>query len=65
MVYFFFPETARLSLEEIAAKFGDDVAVHITDATKEERDKLDRAIEHQKDSGAVKVDHVGPVEKVV
>lgn len=40
-VYFFFPETARLSLEEIAAKFGDDVAVHVNDATDEQRKELD------------------------
>ncbi|KAF2466989.1 general substrate transporter [Lindgomyces ingoldianus] len=44
MVYFFWPETARLSLEEIAKKFGDEVAVHVNDATEEERQKLDRAL---------------------
>jgi Sugar (and other) transporter len=41
IVYLFFPETARLSLEEIAAKFGDDVAVHVNDATDEQRKELD------------------------
>ena len=41
IVYFFFPETARLSLEEISAKFGDDVAVHINDVSEEQRRELD------------------------
>jgi hypothetical protein len=41
MIYFFWPETARLSLEEIAAKFGDDVAVHINDIPEDQRRELD------------------------
>ncbi|KAJ4854662.1 sugar transporter domain-containing protein [Trichoderma breve] len=41
IVYFFFPETAKLSLEEISARFGDDVAVHVTDVPDEERRELD------------------------
>lgn len=41
VIYFFFPETARLSLEEIAQKFGEEVAVHLTDATDEEKAELD------------------------
>lgn len=41
VIYFFFPETARLTLEEIAKKFGEDVAVHVTDATEEERMQLE------------------------
>jgi hypothetical protein len=45
VIYFYFPETARLTLEEISQKFGDDVAVHITDASQEDRDKLERALE--------------------
>lgn len=45
VVYLYFPETARLSLEEISQKFGDDVAVHITDASQEDRERLDRALE--------------------
>ena len=48
-MYFYFPETARLTLEEIAQKFGDDVAVHITDASQEEREKLERALEKGED----------------
>ena len=45
VVYLFFPETARLSLEEIAKNFGDEVAVHVNDATEEEKMKLDKALE--------------------
>jgi hypothetical protein len=41
MIYFFWPETARLSLEEISAKFGDDVAVHINDVPEKQRRDLD------------------------
>ncbi|EYE97590.1 uncharacterized protein EURHEDRAFT_384420 [Aspergillus ruber CBS 135680] len=37
VIYFFFPETARLISEEIAKNFGEEVAVHITDATDAER----------------------------
>ncbi|KAM5364162.1 hypothetical protein ACJZ2D_011663 [Fusarium nematophilum] len=39
-VYFFWPETARLPLEEIGKQLGDEIAVHITDATDEERGQL-------------------------
>ncbi len=44
-MYFYFPETARLSLEEIGQKFGDDVAVHITDASQDDRERLEKALE--------------------
>ncbi|VUC32451.1 unnamed protein product [Clonostachys rosea] len=40
-IYFFWPETARLSLEEIGKQFGDEVAVHLNDATAEERASVD------------------------
>ena len=30
-IYFFFPETARMSLEEICQQFGESVAVHMFD----------------------------------
>ena len=43
-IYFFWPETARLSLEEIGKQFGDEVAVHINDATDEERAAIDRKL---------------------
>jgi hypothetical protein len=39
--WYYFPETAQLSLEEISKNFGDDVAVHVNDATAEQREKLD------------------------
>ena len=44
VIYFFWPETARLTLEEIGKQFGDDVAVHLTDATDEEKAALDRRL---------------------
>lgn len=44
MIYFFWPETARLTLEEIAKNFGDEVAVNLTDATEEEKAELDQRI---------------------
>ncbi|KAH8669434.1 general substrate transporter [Ilyonectria robusta] len=43
-IYFFWPETAKLSLEDIGKQFGDEVAVHITDATQEERDIIDQKL---------------------
>lgn len=45
VIYFFFPETARLTLEEIAKNFGEEVAVNITDAADEERGELERRLE--------------------
>lgn len=41
MIYFFWPETARLSLEEISKQFGDDVAVHVNDVSEDQRRELD------------------------
>lgn len=46
VIYFFWPETARLTLEEIAQNFGEEVAVKLTDATDEEKAKIDRQIAH-------------------
>lgn len=51
VIYLFFPETARLTLEEIAQSFGEEVAVHLTDATDEEKAQLDEKLAHS--SGAV------------
>ena len=45
VIYFFWPETAQLSLEEIGKNFGDEVAVHVNDASEEERQRLDQALE--------------------
>ncbi|RAH40351.1 putative MFS sugar transporter [Aspergillus brunneoviolaceus CBS 621.78] len=42
VIYFFFPETARLTLEEVAKNFGEEVAVRRTDATDEEKAQLER-----------------------
>ncbi|KAJ5358755.1 uncharacterized protein N7496_011168 [Penicillium cataractarum] len=51
VIYFFFPETARLTLEEVAQNFGEEVAVHLTDATDEEKAQLDEKLAHS--SGAI------------
>jgi hypothetical protein len=45
VVYLFWPETARLSLEEVAHNFGDEVAVHVYDASEEEKKRLDQALQ--------------------
>lgn len=39
-----------MTLEEIAKNFGEEVAVHLTDATDEERAQLERTIVDQKNS---------------
>ncbi|KIX06601.1 uncharacterized protein Z518_04577 [Rhinocladiella mackenziei CBS 650.93] len=44
-LWYFCPETKRLSLEEIGDRFGDEVLVHLTHITNEERAQLDKAIE--------------------
>jgi hypothetical protein len=49
VIYFYFPETAGLSLEEINAKFGDDVAVHIHDVSEEQRRELDDMLRQKGD----------------
>jgi hypothetical protein len=41
VVYFYWPETARLSLEEVAKHFGDEVAVYIHDTDLESQRKRD------------------------
>jgi (p)ppGpp synthase/HD superfamily hydrolase len=40
----FFPETAGLTLEEIAQNFGEEVAVNLTGATDEEKARLDQQL---------------------
>ena len=45
MIYIFWPETARLSLEEIAAQFGEEVAVNIHDMSAERRAEFDKQLQ--------------------
>ncbi|KEZ44923.1 putative MFS sugar transporter [Scedosporium apiospermum] len=59
IVYFYFPETARLSLEEISARFGDDVAVHVNDVSEAQRKELDDFLRNQD------VAHMSADEKAV
>lgn len=73
LVYLFWPETARLSLEEIAGKFGDDVAVHINDVSEEQRRELDEFLKTQdvvhmednKEEGLQSISKGGKVEQIV
>lgn len=48
IIWWTFPETKGLALEEISEKFGDKVALHLTHLTAEQREELDRAIESEK-----------------
>ncbi|OAP56366.1 hypothetical protein AYL99_09545 [Fonsecaea erecta] len=64
MIYFFWPETARLSLEEISKQFGDDVAVHVNDISDEQRRQLDEFLKskdlvHSSSSPATAADDSG------
>lgn len=40
----YFPETNGLALEEVGAKFGDEVALDLTHLTEKEREDLDRKL---------------------
>jgi len=42
-----YPETKGKSLEELAELFGDPVIVHLTDATEEEKRKMDEEIKNE------------------
>ena len=44
IMYLFYPETKGLALEEIAAKFGDEVAVDLTHLSVEQRARLDKTL---------------------
>jgi Sugar (and other) transporter len=48
-IWYLFPETKGLSLEEIGEKFGDEVAVRITHLTGEQRAQLDKDVEAEKE----------------
>lgn len=68
LVYFFWPETAQLSLEEISAKFGDDVAVHFNDIPEDQRRGLDEFLKgqdilHMEDDGEMGKAGVTQVDK--
>ncbi len=41
LMWYLFPETKGLSLEEIGEKFGDEVVVHLTEITDEQLAQLD------------------------
>jgi MFS family permease len=56
IIWVYFPETKGLSLEEMNALFGEDVAVDISHLTKEERVALDEGILSEK-TGVEVVEH--------
>ncbi|KAK4982676.1 hypothetical protein LTR50_007637 [Elasticomyces elasticus] len=45
VIYFFFPETNKRSLEDINAQFGDEVAVHFSGATEAEIEEYRNAMQ--------------------
>lgn len=44
VIWFYFPETNQLSLEEIAAVFGEEVALDITHMSTEQKEELNAKI---------------------
>ncbi|CAK7235557.1 hypothetical protein SBRCBS47491_009333 [Sporothrix bragantina] len=62
IIWFTFPETKGLALEEISEKFGDKIALHLTHLTAEQREELDRAIESEKMQGAVHAEQADQTE---
>ena len=55
IMFLFYPETKGLALEEIAAKFGDEVAVNLTNLSAEERARLDKSLANEAE--VVQVEH--------
>ncbi|KUL85142.1 hypothetical protein ZTR_06237 [Talaromyces verruculosus] len=53
IIALYFPETKGLALEEVGEKFGDDIAVYLTQITTEQREELDKVIEPEKNASAV------------
>lgn len=47
VMWFTFPETKGKSLEDLAELFGETVVVHLTNATEEEKNKMDMDIKHE------------------
>ncbi|OAP65560.1 hypothetical protein AYL99_01532 [Fonsecaea erecta] len=57
--YFYFPETANKTLEEVGELFGDPVALHIEDAARQaELDPVSYLKQHEKDSAIEQIEGV-------
>jgi hypothetical protein len=47
-IWYFFPKTKGRALEEIGKKFGDEVVIHLTGLSDEQKEDLDKAIEMER-----------------